>query len=207
VNLTREETRRLGLLTGADALAFSAVSFRELAASPVRRVEAYLALFLADARSGALVRFAGCTGSGDTRAAALAAGLDASRAELASWGERFRRAEADRASAPQPALAVSLDLLTRDAPAGARPPRFYRKPAPAITADAARAHVSATVDLVVRFEADGRYGGIEVDRWAGYGLDEAAVEAVLAAPFVPAALDGREVSCRALLRYNFRVAD
>ena len=67
--------------------------------------------------------------------------------------------------------------------------------------------MTATVDLVVEFGADGTIGPVEVSRWAGFGLDEAAAESVRARPFLPATVAGKPVSCRALLRYNFRVRD
>ena len=57
-----------------------------------------------------------------------------------------------------------------------------------------------------RTETDS-FGPIEVVRWAGFGLDEAARAAVAAATFYPARLGEEPVSARALLRFNFRFRD
>jgi outer membrane biosynthesis protein TonB len=45
---------------------------------------------------------------------------------------------------------------------------------------------------------------VEVVRWAGFGLDEAALSTVRQLHFAPARRDGTAVPMRVLLRYNFR---
>jgi hypothetical protein len=129
----------------------------------------------------------------------------------AAVARRMRGARADSTAGSEPAADPQaarpdgvVDLVaTPDAP-GVTPPRFFKRPAPEFTEDADRAHVVATVDLAVTFEADGTYGPVEVLRWAGFGLDESAISAVRACKFYPARKDGNPVAARALLRFNFR---
>jgi TonB family protein len=50
----------------------------------------------------------------------------------------------------------------------------------------------------------GEISRVEIVRWAGFGLDEAAVNTVRQLHFVPARRDGQAIPMRVLLRYNFR---
>lgn len=207
VNLERSEAKRLALVTGSELLVFPRAYFRDLRGDPAPEVEVYVALFVADGRTGTLVRFRGASALASTRREAVATALGALRVEIEGIPSLARRLADERSKEPTAAPAAALDLVRSELPAGARPPRFFRKPAPAVTLDAERARVTATVDLIVHFGDDGRFGPIEVARWAGFGLDDAAVEAVRSREFVPAAIAGRPVSSRALLRYTFRVRD
>jgi len=47
-------------------------------------------------------------------------------------------------------------------------------------------------------------GEIQIVRWGGFGLDESAERAIRQLKFKPATRDGRAVSVRAIVRYNFR---
>jgi TonB family protein len=209
-NMTPAEARRLGTAAGADALvlAFASVVERQASDGAVTG-DAFLALYLVDGRTGDLLRYRGVTAVAPDTARARAAAVADARAEAAGWGERCAAAAARRAAPPAagPAPEEILDLAANPDAPGVRPPRFFRRPSPPMTADAERARARATVDLEVTFNADGTYGPLEVARWAGLGLDQAAVETVRAARFWPASRGGRPVACRALLRFNFRVRD
>jgi hypothetical protein len=172
--------------------------------------DAFVALFLVDGRSGKLLRYKGFRATAPDRSAALERTRGEVRAEATAWSELCRRAAAGSGSAAlDPAWDPDAVAFVADphGAAGRVPPRFFKRPSPGFTADAERAHAVATVDLVVQFNADGTYGPVEAVRWAGFGLDEAAAEAVLASRFWPARRDGKPVSARALLRYNFRFSD
>ena len=209
LNMTREEARRLASVVGADALALSWASVVERATDNEKeRFDGFLALFLADGRSGELVRYRGLRAAAAERGAAVEALSRAAAAEAREWGgilgDAARKREASTTSMPDDAL----DLLeTPEGTSGTIPPRFFKRPVPAFTDDADRAHAVATVDLVVRFNADATYGPIEVARWAGYGLDESSIAAVRVANFWPARRAGRPVAARALLRFNFKFRD
>jgi protein TonB len=87
---------------------------------------------------------------------------------------------------------------------GLRLPRPFKRLRPEYPASAARAEAEGTVDVLVDVGADGQVGGVHVVRWAGFGLDEAAVATVKQLHFFPAMRDGTAIPMRVLLRYNFR---
>src|SRR6185295_14800186 len=88
--------------------------------------------------------------------------------------------------------------------AGFTPPEFLNRVKPEYTDEAERADITATVEALAVFRADGTVGEIQITRWAGFGLDEAAARAVRQLKFKPARRNGRPASVRATVRYNFR---
>jgi hypothetical protein len=204
LNLTREEARRLGSVVGADALVLGTASFLDRGAGAG---DAFVGLFLVDGRSGDLLRYKGVSVAAETVLAARSRALEAVRAEMSGWIDLCEAAATrrERIEAEQADPKGLVDLVARESWPGVSPPRFFKKPSPAMTPDGERALVTATVDVVVQFNSDGSYGPITIARWAGFGLDEAVVEAVRKSTFFPAMRDRKPVPARALLRYNFRV--
>jgi protein TonB len=88
--------------------------------------------------------------------------------------------------------------------AGFKAPEFLNRVKPEYTREADQANITATVEARAVFRADGEIGEIEITRWAGFGLDQAAERAIRQLKFKPATRDGRPVSVRAVVRYNFR---
>ena len=86
---------------------------------------------------------------------------------------------------------------------GLRLPRPFKRLRPEYPATAARAEAEGTVDVLVDVGADGEVGGVYIVRWAGFGLDEAAVATVKQMHFFPAMRNGTAIPMRVLLRYNF----
>lgn len=210
-NLTLDDARRLAQSIGAPTLVIGVASVVEASEAPGRRSgDAFVGLFVVDGASGRLLRYAGLRAMAVDRAGALEAILVDVRTEVAEWPSMLHEAAVrrrDGADGPNWSGAAVDFLAYPDGVDGSTPPRFFTKPSPAFTADADRAHAVATVDLIVQFNADGTYGPIEVVRWAGFGLDEAAVSAVRGSRFWAARSAGRPVTARALLRYNFRFRD
>jgi TonB family protein len=89
---------------------------------------------------------------------------------------------------------------------GFKAPEFLNRVKPEYTEEANMANLVATVEARAVFRANGEVGEIEITRWAGFGLDEAAERAIRQLKFKPATRDGRAVSVRASVRYNFRRA-
>ncbi len=101
--------------------------------------------------------------------------------------------------------AVLIEAVTDDPDdPGTEWPVFYQRLKPAYTEQADLAGITATVELEAVFGADGNVGDITVSRWAGFGLDESAIATVRQLRFKPARRDGKVVTIRALVRYNFR---
>lgn len=206
LNLTVGDARALARVIGATHLALVTGSIVERESDNERHWDGFAGLFFVDGRSGQLIQYKGVrstAGGFEGARATLLARIDA---DVATWARTLASRPADEAITVR--TDVPLDLVaTSPIPPDAIEPRFFKRPSPAFTEDADRARAVATVDLVVHFNADGTYGPIEVVRWAGFGLDEAAIEAVRAAAFYPARIDGRPVAARALLRFNFRFRD
>src|SRR5262249_8680384 len=145
--------------------------------------------FLADGGSGRLLRYKAFQAMAPDRGAAVEDALGQLDRDVASWTEVWRSAVRAR---EQGTLDPVWDpdaadfVVNPDGGPDLVPPRFFKRPSPAFTPEADRAHAVATVDLVVQFNADGSYGPIDVVRWAGFGLDESATEAVRACRFWPA---------------------
>jgi TonB family protein len=58
--------------------------------------------------------------------------------------------------------------------------------------------------VLVDVGADGEVRGVDIVRWAGFGLDESAVATVKQMHFFPAMRNGTAIPMRVMLRYNFR---
>ena len=104
-----------------------------------------------------------------------------------------------RATTPLPEVIRDDELKPND-----KLPTFYQRLKPDYTAQADAIGVKATVELEAVFQADGMVGEIEVVRWAGFGLDEAATATIKKMRFRPAQQNEKAVSLRGLVRYNFR---
>jgi protein TonB len=85
-----------------------------------------------------------------------------------------------------------------------RPPMPYRRIKPEYTRTAYLYSVEGTVDLEVDVDDNGKIVHIDVVRWLGFGLDEAAVKAVTDMNWRPAESKGKRLAMRVLLRYNFK---
>ncbi len=87
---------------------------------------------------------------------------------------------------------------------GFKPPEFLNRVKPEYNSEAEQADITATVEAMVVFRSTGEVGEIEIVRWAGFGLDQSSERAIRQLKFKPATRDGKPISVRALIRYNFR---
>lgn len=85
-----------------------------------------------------------------------------------------------------------------------RPPLPYRRIKPEYTATANLYDIEATIDVLVDVSESGEILRTEIARWAGYGLDEAVIDAVRKMNWRPADRNGKTLPMRILLRYNFK---
>lgn len=209
INMTREEARRLGAAIGCDFFLIGRRDwFTRSDARQESHEEALLGVMIVDARTGELAAFDFINEKATTRAIALDA-LNTALAERAvSYVERMIAHRAGRDAARSFAGVVERieDLPDADSAAGAgfTPPEFLNRVKPEYTDEAERADITATVEALAVFRADGTVGEIQITRWAGFGLDEAAARAVRQLKFKPATRDGHPASVRATVRYNFR---
>jgi protein TonB len=84
-------------------------------------------------------------------------------------------------------------------------PGIERMVMPEYPREARRLGKEGIVLLKLHLDAEGVVESVEVLETPGYGLDEAAREAVLRSRFHPATVGGVPVACRAILPVNFRL--
>jgi protein TonB len=82
-------------------------------------------------------------------------------------------------------------------------PRFLHRVVPSYPALAKRLEKQGTVLLRITIDERGRPVEVEILQKAGFGLDEEAIRAVRESTFVPAKMDGKPFTCKALLPVRF----
>ena len=212
LNMTLREARDLGAAIGCDFfLTGDAQVLRRNPSTGPIYYEAYASIFLVSTRTGRLLKWRRESfeaAQGEEAERRLLAWID-SGAWQASYLNMLRAAaeeerklrltpkddETPIAEVPEEGSPEALAL---------RLPMPYRRLRPEYPETAARAEAEATVDVTVDLDASGEVLRAEVVRWAGFGLDEAALGVVRQLHFRPAMRDGTPLPMRILLRYNFR---
>jgi TonB family protein len=207
------EARDLGAAVGCDFyLIGDAQTLRRSPATGPSYFESYASLFLVSARTGRLVSW----DRPSFQAAQTAAAENLLLAELSGNERRqryllaIRRSLADERHEREVAIERNTPVIEEapdDAKAdanGLQLPRPYRRLRPAYPDTAARADAEGTVDVLVDLDKEGEVSHVEVARWAGFGMDQAALETAQQLHFFPALRDGAPIPLRVLVRYNFR---
>lgn len=209
LNLSLTEARGLGQSLGADYFMLGRlIETRRQQGGDLFSFDSLAGLFLVESRTGRLLRFVELNATGSVEAQVhgqLLGKLPGAWSQMVgAIAEAERSAveavpvEAGQAGSP----AVFSDLSEIEG--GGTLPVFVRQLKPIYPESAARSEVVATVEVLALFQPDGTVREVEIKRWAGYGLDESAVSTVRQLSFRPATRDGRPVSFRGLVRYNFR---
>jgi TonB family protein len=212
-NLSTEEARRVGSALGCDFFIIGkAETFARSESENQTHEETLVALMIVDGRGGRLAVFDLVAEKAATREASLRGAAKTVAARATIYVDRmaaFRAARSSIQTSSSPADDRVEDIPAEGSArsAGFSPPEFLNRVKPEYTVEADRAGVSATVEATAVFRRDGQVGAIEITRWAGYGLDESAERAIRELKFKPATRDGRAVSVRAVVRYNFRRVD
>jgi TonB family protein len=213
LNLSLDEAQNLGSAIGSTFYIIGvARTSRQLPFAGPAYFESVASLFLVSTRSGRLVKWERLSFQSATSEAAEKLLLEA------LWSVSFRSHMSDlihdtqnserkeRAELPDTDL-ILIDTSADDASrhnGDLRLPRPYRRLRPPYPQMAAREEIEAVVDVVVDLDGKGEVMHAEIARWAGYGIDEAALETVRQLHFFPAMMNGTPVPIRVLLRYNFR---
>jgi TonB family protein len=211
INMTTDDARRTGASIGCD---FFVAGKAEVIARSEREgeshQEAIIAVMIVDGRSGSLCVFDFINERAETTGQAIERARAVLAARASGYVNRLSDFRAAQAAVPRDSN-VSSDERVEDIPApdsplaaGFKPPEFLNRVKPDYTPQADLADISATVEAQAVFKSDGRVGDIVITRWAGFGLDEAAMSAIRKLEFKPATRDGKPISVRATIRYNFR---
>ncbi len=210
LNLSRDEAKALGQSLGCDFYVLG----KTLAARRLTGVkgeqfyfEALAGLFLVETRTGKLILFTFESAKAQTEIQAKGqlkeilkhAWLRYTGAVLAA--RKLQLVAIEKLEALPPVI----DVLTEDSiAAGTEQPFFFQRIKPDYTEQADLANIAATVELEAVFREDGTVGEVEVVRWAGFGLDESAVATVKKLRFKSAEREGKKLTLKGLVRYNFR---
>ncbi|MCS6803801.1 MAG: energy transducer TonB [Acidobacteriota bacterium] len=207
LNLSLAEARDLAMAIGCDYLILgrAGLSPHSPAAGQLAH-RAWLGLFIVQSRTGRLAIFEFFEQTRATPVEAANAVLDELRARLAQYIEQVGHRQLELSPQDQTTL-IEVNDPEKPTPPLFDPPRILASVKPVFTRAAQIADVTATVQLHVTFGADGTMGPITITRWAGFGLDQAAIEAAQRMRFVPARLNGQRVTAGALIQYKFKAAD
>jgi TonB family protein len=214
LNMSLQEARDLGAAIGCDFyITGDAQTLRRSSSARPVYYEAYASIFIVSAHTGRLIEWERPSfeaASPDEAEKALLNDLSRQAAQVADTINKAQEAERDeRAQLIEHANATSvIEEAPEDEAAaarfGIRLPQPYRRLRPTYPESAARAEAEATVDVQVELDTKGEVARVEVVRWAGFGLDDAAIATVKQLHFRPAMRDGVPIPMRVLLRYNFR---
>lgn len=211
INMSKDEARRVAGAIGCD---FFIVGKTEALTRSAREneshEEAYAGVMVVDAKTGSLAAFDFVSASGDTREAALNGLAKTLSARVPDYVNQLTLWNATKEQVRIPARSEGGERI-EDMPeegslraVGFAPPEFLTRVKPEYTSEAEQANITATVEAMVVFRLNGEVGRCEIVRWAGFGLEESAERAIRQLKFKPATRDGKPVSIRALIRYNFR---
>ena len=209
INMNREEARAFGQSLGCDFYILGRILHTRRAVSADKfYFEALAGLFLVETRSGSLTLFVFDREQDENEAKSLdklvsKVELDRPGFVNAIFSARKKQAVEIESVAQekQPLIEIFPDDPNDQ---GMERPVFYERLKPAYTEQADLMGVTATVELEAVFGSDGKVGDVQIVRWAGFGLDESAAATIRRLSFKPARRDGKDVTIRALVRYNFR---
>lgn len=207
-NLSLDEAQRAGQAIGCDffVLVRSAVQRR----SSFERDEyydAYAFVFLVSSRTGRLIArpyAIEISGKPDDALRKLDSTVLATADLLVEKLRVASKSELDEKPPPQMEEPPEEDSA---AAKNFRSPVPFRRLKPDYTRLADEYEVTATVDMLVDLDAEGRVLRTEIVRWAGYDLDESVDKAVRSMNWRPAQRDGKFLPMRFLVRYNFKKVD
>ena len=198
-NQTVESAKSIGTIIGCDHfILVKAETSRRSSSDRPSYFEASAFIFLANARSGRLEKFLLATKQAETAAAAenaLVTDADAIAGLIVS-ALRSAASVAD----------TEYAMFDPDSKA-MRPAMPYRRIKPEYTVTAFLYDVKATVDAEVSVDEKGTVRKIDIVRWAGFGLDEAVIDAVNKMNWRAGERNGKPLAMRVLLRYNFTKLD
>ena len=212
LNLSVSDARDLGNAIGCDFYILGdAQTLRRSPSSGAPFFESYISIFLVSVRTGRLISW--------QRPRFEAAAPDKAEQNLISFLQKaeLKQPYLDALEKTQASERQERELaVERNTPVieeasedtvettGIRTPRPYRRFRPDYPDSAAIADAIGTVDVLVDLDKEGEVNRVDLARWAGFGMDEAAMETVKRMHFFPAMRDGVAIPIRVLLRYNFR---
>lgn len=212
LNMSLDEARNLGTAVGCDFfIVGDAQTIRRSASDRPVYFETYSSLFLVSTRDGHLMQWFRPRSERLSHEASEESLLSELEVQAPSYISEIKQAAASLQAVKLKAQTEGA-VLFEPAPddektateKGIRLPQPYRRIRPDYPRSAAEADAEGTVDVLVDIDASGEVAAVDVVRWAGFGLDEAAVQTIRRLHFRPATIKNSPTSIRIMLRYNFR---
>lgn len=201
-----EEAQQLGAALGCDFyLQGRVLSVRRVNSSHESYFEIQLSLFCIDARTGALAGFYELKTQGPFPEQARAEAVcEASRLAMTVVHDFQVFRKQQRSQLNDSSGETVLDLRSGEVPEDVTLPIFLQRSRPTTTEAARDANIEAKVEAEIVFGTTGSVENIRIVRWAGYGLDEAVIQAIQNYAFKPATQAGSPIRIKLLAEFNFR---
>lgn len=202
-NLSIDEAALFGEMIGCDhMLIVRTKTLRRTLPERPEYYESFAFVYVVNGRDGRLNRHFVYAFEMATETGAERALLDSTKKAAGEIAETLRSA------VPKPASEIPNfeEPPAEDPPEreNFHPPLPFKRLRPKYTELADRYGIEATVDVAVDIDAEGNVVRTDIVRWAGFGLDEAVIDAILSMNWRSAERSGRFLPMRVLLRYNFK---
>jgi TonB family protein len=212
LNLSVSEARDLGAAIGCDFYILGdSQTLRRSPSTGSAYFESYASIFLVSARTGKLIYWqrpsfqAGSPEQAEQKLMSHLQSDDSPQTYAAAIRKAYEAERQERELAVERNTPIIGEASEEtDDNHGTRNPRPYRRLKPAYPDSAAAADATGTVDVLADLDEQGEVTRVDIARWAGFGMDEAALATVKQMHFFPAMRDGAVIPIRVLLRYNFR---
>ena len=207
-NLSTDESKRIGAAIGCNAfLLIKTETLRRTSSERQSYFESYAVLFLVGAKHGHLVWSRMINWQTSTAAGAeggVLAHLDEATADIApDWKQLLDRDDKAEPDPNYPEVPAEGSPEAKNF----RGPIPYLRIKPEYTQQAFLYGAKGTVEIAVDLDEKGNVVRTEIERWVGFGLDEAVTDAVRKMNWRPAERAGKPLPMRFLLRYNFKKVD
>jgi TonB family protein len=200
-NMDVDQARNLGEAVGAEILIILETSLQPRTSISAATVhEAFISIHLVSSKTGRLLGWRLFSFIDVTETDALES-LRNSKGEILKWMSSL--ISEVRASDARFMTDRKYGLLEDFSATDTKAPAPYRRLSPSYTEQARLYGKEATIEVEVDLDENGSITALNVRRWAGFGLDEAVLDAVKAMNWRPAFKGGEASPSRFLLRYNF----
>ncbi len=204
-NLTAAQAKMAAEVIGCDYfLLVRSGTLRRTSIAKPEFYESFVTVFLVDGRSGKLFYWDLKSFEADSPAESerlLFASSGSIAADITGQLEKVRRSSLEPVGSA--ARIAEVPETGSDEGKDFRPPMPYKRIKPEYTRKAYLYDIRATVDAAVNIDQNGAVTAVEIERWAGFGLDESVIETVRKMNWRPATRAGKTLPMRVLLRYNF----
>lgn len=201
-NLSTEQSRNAAAAVGCDYLIMiRGETLRRSSFELKDHFESFAGVFVISARTGNLVDWRLVSGKAVSAEDSVKLLVENIRAESDSIAASLLNTEETHDSNIShngfPEFSSFEDQTTK-------PPLPYKRISPKYSSQAFLYSIEATVDIFADIDENGKVVRTAIDRWAGFGLDEAVDRAVREMNWRPGSRSGKQLPMRILLRYNFK---